>query len=120
MAAATGFNGLYGADAYATLSDRAGPTGMLRVLLRARGLGRDKAILRTLILGAVDDNASLNYKRVQARENNNELGGLRTIETVDIINRATTAGDQTEMAALVLPAATSVSTADLSGNGSQG
>jgi hypothetical protein len=120
MAAATGYNGLYGQDAYATLSDRAGPVGMLRGLLRKRGLGIDKAILRALVLGAVGDTASLNYKRVLARNVDDSLGGARTVESVDIINRATTSGDQTVMTALVLPAATSVSARDLSGNGSQG
>lgn len=57
---------------------------------------QDRAVLLALLGVAPGANATDTNKRVQAAE---ELGGVRVIETVTNINRATTAADVTDLTA---------------------
>jgi hypothetical protein len=46
--------------------------------------------------GAAAGQAALStFKRVQARNGDDTLGGVRTVETRSIVNRVTSAGDKT-------------------------
>ena len=66
------------------------------MLSRMRGL---RELMLTLDGTAAGSTATEQNKRVAAAE---ELGGVRTIETQDIVNRATVAGDVTTINADIL------------------
>ena len=71
-----------------------------RVLARRLyGRASVRAILVSLVDGAVGDNATATHKRIKAERDltANVLGGKRTIETFTSINRATTAADEAKL-----------------------
>jgi len=80
-----------------------------------------KALWVALTGTAVGSNATATYKRVSGMIADNNYGGVRPIETVTVVNRNTTAADDTAITALlnrnVFP---STYVADLSGNGGGG
>lgn len=65
--------------------------------MRKRGMAKDRELITTLLGAAAGETASLAEKRVAAVAGGENLGGVRTIETNTIINRATTAADVTAM-----------------------
>lgn len=69
----------------------------VRRIFAKPGLRREKALLNALIGAAPGGTATASVARVQADINEN--GGKRTIETVSVINRVTTAADVTELLA---------------------
>lgn len=125
MAAYSGLFDGEGGSPHALLTNKTGNAEtMVARLLANRGYGR--ASLRELMLtlngAAAGSTALVNRKRVQATANlsQNVQGGLRTIETIDVINRVTTAADKTNIdGALALSSQPTYAT-DLSGNGGGG
>lgn len=69
----------------------------VRRIFAKPGLRREKALLNALI-GAVAGGTAL-ATTVQVEADTNDNSGKRTIETVTVINRATTAADVTELKA---------------------
>jgi hypothetical protein len=96
----------------------------LAMLLNKPGAKKIKALIKSLVDGAVGDSAASTYGRltaVQGYLSAQELGGLRAIETVTVINRVTVAGDITNLD-LVLARTSKPSSyaSDASGNGGGG
>lgn len=88
----TGYSGLFGSS-WTLLVAR---SPFRRALTRlARRLHKDAELMLTLNGAAAGAAALAQRKRVQ--HSLTELGGLRTIETRDILNRNTTAADKTEI-----------------------
>jgi hypothetical protein len=82
-----------------------------------------KELLLTLIGAAPGDTASATFTRVAARRdlNSNIQGGVVPMETVTVINRATTSADVTKLIGALNDTARPATYArDLSGNGGGG
>lgn len=95
-ATATVKGGFYPQNGVASLASMSGENGgrrMVRQIMGDRGLIGVRELLRALT-GAVAGTVAT--KAVARIEANSELGGKRVIETNNIVNRATTAGDVTE------------------------
>lgn len=97
------WNNEYGEN-YSQLGDDAnignGHTALARVFAgRTYGRAAIRALLSSLVDGAVGDNATATHKRVAAERDleANVLGGKRTIETFTSINRNTTADDEDKL-----------------------
>ena len=75
------------------------PVGGLRKriarLLDQRGMRKDRQLVNILLGAAAGSTATATNKRVA--HSTSELGGLRTIETETLVNRATTAADDTDL-----------------------
>lgn len=119
------FDGHHGTP-HALLTNKTGNAETMLARLFA-GRGYDRAKLRELMIeltGAAAGQAALvQRKRVQAEANlsQNVQGGLRTIETFDVVNRVTASADETNIeAALALSSQPSSYPADASGNGGGG
>lgn len=78
-----------------------------------------RAIFKSLIDGAVGDNATATHKRVKAERDleSNVQGGVRTIETFTAINRNTNAEDEAQALRALELSAQPVYPIDRSGNG---
>lgn len=77
-------------------------TPLDRVLAtRIRGLRKRAALMKALNGAAPGGTATWAQKRVQA--NTTEQGGKRVIETYNLVNRATTAADETYIDKLLAP-----------------
>lgn len=118
------WNNEYGED-HALLTNKTGNAHTaLSMITRSRTYGRAsfRAILKSLVDGAVTDNAAATHKRVAAERDleANVLGGARTIETFTAIDRATTAADETAMLAALELSSKPTYPADASGNGGGG
>ena len=116
------YNGVYGVD-YAELTNTAGngETQISRaVARRLYGRAALRGILRALVNGAVGATAQETHARVKSGVDISgpTQGGLRVIETVNDINRATVAGDVTAMEAMLTQKSQPSSyPVDRSGNG---
>lgn len=126
MAAYSGLWDGHHGEPHALLTNKTGnvDTRMARVAARRNGeAGAFNEIVRTLAAGDETDTALFQTKRVLAVVNLSQgvQGGLRTIETVDVINRATDAADSARVeAAFNLASVPSTYAADLSGNSGGG
>lgn len=69
-------------------------------LFNARVAWKDRELMRVLLGAAAGSTATKQYKRVA--HSTTELGGKRTIETVTLVNRATTSGDDTDLTNKIL------------------
>lgn len=90
------WNGHYGQN-HALRTDLS-RTVQTQLLGRRREYRKAKALLNALIGATAGGTAADTYKRVSAPSGltaSEQLGGLRTIDTVTVINRATTAADVT-------------------------
>lgn len=99
------FNGVYNTP-YAPLSTLHGPDWEalnIKFGKRSYGMGSLKKLIMALNGVAAGATATLTHYRVQAVANtsDNVQGGLRTIEAKNILNRATTSGDQTNISAAI-------------------
>lgn len=118
-------NGVYGVP-YATLTNTTGNTRtyLLRRLAQKKyGDGEIRALMVSLINGAVGANATDTHKRITALADlgSNLLGGKRVIETFTQINRNTVAADVTKLLAnLSQSSQPSTYPRDRSGNGGGG
>jgi hypothetical protein len=91
-----------GASPYSMSQDKARAKGayLIAKLMRKGGMRDARGALAALIGAAAGGTATNQYKRVQGQITPTavgDLGGSRDIETVDAINRATTAADITEL-----------------------
>lgn len=87
---------------------------------RTYGRAAMREIIKSLVDGAVGDNATATHKRVAAARilEENVQGGVRTIETFTAINRNTTAADEAEVLAAIEQKSRPTSyPVDRSGNG---
>lgn len=124
----TGFSPTLGVDAITpATSGNAQFNGITQVddslskLLFDRGNRAVRRLFLALIGAASGGTATENYTRVQATQALNSIttnGGLVPIETVSQINRATTAGDVTNLVAAISRSPVTTFPADVSGNGS--
>lgn len=119
------FNGVHNEN-YALLVDEApGRKHLSRILRKSkRGMRVTQELLLTTIGAAAGSAALAQHRRVKAVATpggTNSQGGVRTIETVDLINRNSAAADVTALKAIV-DRATKPSTypTDASGNGGGG
>jgi hypothetical protein len=123
MAAWSGlWNDIGGAD-YALLVDKTSLGKRVARLLRQHGDTVDRELMLTLNGTVAGSTALAQRNKVQhvAQPGSGaDYGGQRTIETVDKINRATTAADKTALDAIYAESRTQAYTADLSGNGGGG
>lgn len=96
--------------------------GQLAALFRNNGGQKKLTALLLDLLGVVSGStASYTYKQVAGQTGDNNLGGVRPIETITVINRASTAADITAITALInRQVYPSSYPADLSGNGGGG
>lgn len=127
----TGYSGLvnghHGLNEYDLLSSNVATgnvgTRIARLLAkRLYGYGAKAEVLRTLVEGNVGDTAVSSHKRVKAESTlEADLNGARPIETVEHINRATTAEDIAQLIKeLTLSSQPASYVADRSGNGGGG
>lgn len=92
MTTATGYSPLWG-NSLSLLVDR---NPMKRALGRLmRRMPKDQELMLTLNGAAAGQTAAATRKRVA--HSTTELGGVRTIEMREIVNRVTTAGDETQI-----------------------
>lgn len=73
--------------------------GIARVLDR-RMNRKDRELMRVLLGAVAGTTATKQYKRIV--HSLTELGGKRLMETVSLVNRATTAADDTDLSANIL------------------
>jgi hypothetical protein len=102
----TGYAPLYGslADAHSLLINRTTLIRHLQRAFRRRGLRVQAALILALNGAAAGGTASASRYRVQMTPGNDERGGQRTIESVSLINRATTSADETAIDGIANPA----------------
>jgi hypothetical protein len=86
---------------------------------RTYGRASLRAVLKSLVDGAVGDNATATHKRVKAERDleANVQGGARTIETFTSINRNTTATDEAQLLRALELSPAPAYPVDRSGNG---
>ena len=119
------FDGHYGTP-HTLLADNPGnlEVRLSKIVANTEGSRRDKELLLTLIGASAGSTAAASYTRAQAPVGLTDgaaLGGLRTIETVSVLNRATTSDDVTRLKANVdRKFAPTSYPADASGNGGGG
>lgn len=120
----TGWSNFWGsvANSYAMLYGRSSTQRNMSYPLAGIGPAAFRAIMKALNGAAAGGTAASTYARVQHSAN---PGGLRTIETITLINRATTTADRDLINTLVIdsiPAELPSTTypVDLSGNGGGG
>lgn len=120
-ATATVKGGLFETLGLTTLTQISGKNALhsnVRMNLGRKGLMALREKMETLNGAVAGSTASKTLKRVEANE---ELGGVRTIETETLVNTATVAGDVTEINADILAFSTKTTfgsspTANLDGN----
>jgi hypothetical protein len=119
------FDGVHG-EAHSLLTNKTGnDLTMLARLFKGSKRQRDaRAAVMTALLGAsVGETASASVKQVDHTVDpvSPVNGGLRTINTVELVNRATTSADLTAIeGALELSSQPTTYATDLSGNGGGG
>ena len=86
---------------YAPINNNFAGRKRIAQLFQKRGALKDRELMRTLLGVVAGSTATKSYVRV-AHVANSDLGGKRTVETVNLVNRATTAGDVTDFAAKIL------------------
>lgn len=99
QAVATVLGGFWPANGVTSLSGVSGEGTGRRLIARTfgrRGLLAMREITRALVGVAPGGTATKTITRVSASQ---EMGGARPIETVTLVNRATTSGDQAEIIA---------------------
>jgi hypothetical protein len=110
---------MWGPDGHSLLVGKSPRRSGLSVIFAHRFGRAFGAIIKQLVNGNVGGTATATHTRILAKEADGSFSGARTIETVNLVNRATTAADQTEISN-VISRDTSAYTRDLSGNGSRG
>lgn len=88
--------GFWEQNGVASLASISGKGANRRAIAQAfdgKGLFASREVLRTLDGAVAGTTATKTYSRVEA---NVELGGKRIVESTNLVNRATTAGDVTE------------------------
>lgn len=110
------FSGLFG-DSFTLSSDKMPSRNVMRRLALRPGFRKYRELFDTLIGAAPGSAAVATY--TQIAEDSGVGGGNRTIETVSVINRNTTANDVTVLKEMTVNVDRSVYAVDLSGNGSQ-
>jgi hypothetical protein len=90
------FNGVHGED-HSLLVNETNLKTKVTNAFRRLGLRKEKALLASLIGAAAGGTATLTRGRIEAITSDEGLGGVRTVETVTDINRATTAADVTAL-----------------------
>ncbi len=132
----TGYGGMWettggpnaaNAAPYSMLFARSAQENRIALKVNTRGFRAVRRVLRTLVASNLGATATDTYVRVTAPNgltDNDDLGGLRAVETVTTVDRATVAGDRTYLIAKILDrhfiANPSSWPADLSGNGGGG
>lgn len=123
----TSFSGLWDnehGEPHALLSDTVkignAQTALSRVFAnRLYGRGATRELLFALVGAAAGGTATASHKRVAAERDleNNVQGGARTIETVEHVDRVTTADDISDMKRALRLTSAPAYAADRSGNG---
>lgn len=91
------WNDEHGED-HALLVDKTSIRKRASLLFRQRGAGVLKELMLTLNGAAAGSTALLTRTRVEAKVGlTEELGGVVDIETVDLVNRVTTAADKSDI-----------------------
>jgi len=105
--------------AYSMIDGRMPRRDRIQRVVNRDGFRTFTALFNGLIGAATGSNVTATHRRVQALNNNNELGGLRTVEVVTDINRNTAAADVTALKEMVYDVKTRPAPypADRSGNG---
>lgn len=127
----TGYSGLWQTtgdlSSYAMLFARSAQENRIALMSGTRGWRALREVLRTLVNENVGGTALDTYTRITAPNgltDADELGGLRSVETVTTVNRATTATDRTYLNTHIIDrhfiANPSSWPTDLSGNGGGG
>lgn len=80
---------------YAFIRTDGGLRKRIARLLNQKGMRKDRALINTLLGTVAGSTATATLKRVA--HSTSELGGSRTIETETLVNRATTAADDTDL-----------------------
>jgi len=102
---------------YSLLVNKTPARNRIKILMQKQGFREIKELFDTLIGAASGDTAAKTFARVKD-EVGAVGGGLREIETVEVINRATTADDITLLKEFTAAVPTNTTfVADLSGNG---
>lgn len=70
--------------------------------LNKRGMRDVRELIDTLLGAAAGSTAASSYKRVEHPADSDNIGGLRSVESVDLVNRATTSDDDTTITAKLL------------------
>lgn len=126
MVTATGFSGLFDTiqPTGLTLLDTQNIERRIARIFRNEGAREVSEIMQTLNGAAVGQTAAASYSRVDHTVdpgNSVVNGGARTIESVTVINRVTTAADQTRVNDILTEnRAPDTYPVDLSGNGGGG
>lgn len=93
---------------------------MMRNLINRVGMRKERALLDALIGAAAGGTATASRVRVEAVAGGENLGGMRNVETVSLINRATTAADVTDLENFLVDGTVKPTyVADKSGNGAR-
>lgn len=111
-------NYVYGKD-HSLQFTTSSPENRLSIVTRPQGMRKIVELLQTLIGASAGSTALDTYKRVKAAggpEDTMKNSGVVNVESVEIINRATTAQDVTDLKAIIGRHITSVYPGDLSGN----
>ena len=124
ITSSAGFWGVI-SDQYALSANKPGFQASISRALGRSAFRGNREILRTLLGAATGNAASDTYKRAEAPVGltaSQQLGGSRTIETVTVVSRNTTAADLTYMQAMTdrFFIAPITYVADLAGNGGGG
>lgn len=82
-----------------------------------RAMRSDEGLLAALIGAATGGTATKTHKEIAAPVTSNDVGGLRTISTINDINRVTVAGDVTALNAFLTASRAVTYPGDKSGNG---
>jgi hypothetical protein len=109
------FSGLFG-DSYSLLNNKQPSRSMMRRQVLKPGSRKLRELFDTCLGAAAGGSASATYKQIA--EDSGIGGGLRTIETITVISRVSTAADITALKEIVVNVDRSPAyPADLSGNG---
>lgn len=87
-------------NSYAFIRSKSSLRKVVGRLFNQKELRADRALMNALLGAVAGGTATDTLKRVQHSQT--ELGGKRTIETEILVNRATTAGDDTDLTAAYL------------------
>lgn len=85
---------------YTFIRDKSSFRKIIARILDRKSMRSDRALVSTLLGAVAGSTATSQLKRVAHSQT--ELGGLRTIETETLVNRATTAADDTELTTQLL------------------
>lgn len=87
-------------DSYAFIKSKSSLREVIAQLLNVKSMRSDRALLSTLLGASAGSTATATLKRISHSQT--ELGGVRPVETETLVNRATTAADDTELTAALL------------------